>query len=93
MIGADREICILWVILKRTLWLERNKREEGGLGLILCIWTSLCSLCREVLASEAILNIPDKSDWRQCQISKEEEETLALRFRKDFEPFDFSLDD
>ncbi|XP_036754743.2 CWF19-like protein 1 isoform X3 [Manis pentadactyla] len=48
---------------------------------------------REVLASEAILNIPDKSDWRQCQISKEEEETLAHRFQKDFEPFDFSLDD
>ncbi|XP_023598995.1 CWF19-like protein 1 isoform X5 [Myotis lucifugus] len=48
---------------------------------------------REVLASEAILNIPDKSDWRQCQISKEEEETLARRFRKDFEPFDFTLDD
>ncbi|KAM9197030.1 CWF19-like protein 1 isoform 3-T3 [Dugong dugon] len=47
---------------------------------------------REVLASEAILNIPDKSDWRQCQISKEEEETLARRFRKDFEPFDFTLD-
>ncbi|KAM9051484.1 CWF19-like protein 1 isoform 3-T3 [Megaptera novaeangliae] len=48
---------------------------------------------REVLASEAILNIPDKSDWRQCQISKEEEETLARRFRKDFEPFDFTLGD
>ncbi|XP_065750296.1 CWF19-like protein 1 isoform X2 [Phocoena phocoena] len=48
---------------------------------------------REVLASEAILNIPDKSDWRQCQISKEEEETLARHFRKDFEPFDFTLDD
>lgn len=48
---------------------------------------------REVLASEAILNIPDKADWRQCQISKEEEETLARRFRKDFEPFDFTLDD
>ncbi|XP_058527205.1 CWF19-like protein 1 isoform X2 [Ochotona princeps] len=48
---------------------------------------------REVLASEAILNIPEKSDWRQCQISKEEEETLARRFRKDFEPFDFTLDD
>ncbi|XP_009008381.1 CWF19-like protein 1 isoform X2 [Callithrix jacchus] len=48
---------------------------------------------REVLASEAILNIPDKSDWRQCQISKEDEETLARRFRKDFEPFDFTLDD
>ncbi|ELW49348.1 CWF19-like protein 1 [Tupaia chinensis] len=48
---------------------------------------------REVLASEAILNIPDKSDWRQCHISKEEEETLARRFRKDFEPFDFTGDD
>ncbi|KAK2499118.1 hypothetical protein MC885_019995, partial [Smutsia gigantea] len=48
---------------------------------------------KQVLASEAILNIPDKSDWRQCHISKEEEETLARRFRKDFEPFDFSLDD
>lgn len=48
---------------------------------------------REVLASEAILNIPDKSDWRKCQMSKEEEETLARRFRKDFEPFDFTVDD
>ncbi|XP_012517197.1 PREDICTED: CWF19-like protein 1 isoform X2 [Propithecus coquereli] len=48
---------------------------------------------REVLASEAILNIPDRSDWRQCQMSKEDEETLARRFRKDFEPFDFTLDD
>ncbi|XP_011906866.1 CWF19-like protein 1 isoform X6 [Papio anubis] len=48
---------------------------------------------REVLASEAILNIPGKSDWRQCQISKEDEETLARRFRKDFEPYDFTLDD
>ncbi|XP_024411511.2 CWF19-like protein 1 isoform X1 [Desmodus rotundus] len=48
---------------------------------------------REVLASEAILNIPDKSDWRQCQTSKEEEEILARRFRKDFEPFDFTVDE
>ncbi|XP_029328388.1 CWF19-like protein 1 isoform X3 [Mus caroli] len=48
---------------------------------------------REVLASEAILNIPEKADWRQCQTSKDEEEALARRFRKDFEPFDFTLDD
>ncbi|KAF6108140.1 CWF19 like cell cycle control factor 1 [Phyllostomus discolor] len=48
---------------------------------------------REVLASEAILNIPDKSDWRQCQTSKEEEAALARRFRKDFEPFDFTADE
>ena len=68
-------------------------RGIKGFGLILSILTSLCSFCREVLASEAILNIPDKSDWRKCQISKEEEETLARRFRKDFEPFDFTVDD
>ena len=55
--------------------------------------TSSCSFRREVLASEAILNIPDKSDWRQCQTSKEEEEILAGRFRKDFEPFDFTVDE
>lgn len=46
-----------------------------------------------MLASEAILNIPEKADWRQCQTSKDEEEALARRFRKDFEPFDFTLDD
>uniref|UniRef100_H2ZSJ7 CWF19-like protein 1 n=1 Tax=Latimeria chalumnae TaxID=7897 RepID=H2ZSJ7_LATCH len=46
---------------------------------------------REVLASEAILNIPDKADWRQCKYSREEEETLAKTFREKFEPFDFTL--
>ncbi|XP_019403246.1 PREDICTED: CWF19-like protein 1 isoform X3 [Crocodylus porosus] len=46
---------------------------------------------REVLASEAILNIPDRADWRQCKSTKEEEEALSKAFREDFEPFDFSL--
>lgn len=36
-------------------------------------------LKKEVLASEAILNIPDWSEWRQCQMSKEEA-TLAHSF-------------
>ncbi|XP_029453116.1 CWF19-like protein 1 isoform X2 [Rhinatrema bivittatum] len=48
---------------------------------------------REVLASEAILNIPTRADWRECRYSREEEETLAKAFRRDFEPFDFSLTD
>ncbi|KAM3927554.1 CWF19-like protein 1 [Leptodactylus fuscus] len=48
---------------------------------------------REVLASEAILNIPTRSDWKACKLSKDEEESQAMAFRKDFEPFDFSLED
>ncbi|XP_061405323.1 CWF19-like protein 1 [Lethenteron reissneri] len=46
---------------------------------------------REVLASEAILNMPDRGDWRACKSSREEEEGMAKEFRKDFQPFDFSL--
>ncbi|XP_001513071.2 CWF19-like protein 1 [Ornithorhynchus anatinus] len=48
---------------------------------------------REVLASEAILNIPDKSDWRQCRLGREEEVAQSRLFRGDFQPFDFALDD
>uniref|UniRef100_A0A4W4GL74 CWF19-like protein 1 n=1 Tax=Electrophorus electricus TaxID=8005 RepID=A0A4W4GL74_ELEEL len=48
---------------------------------------------REVLASEAVLNIPTRSDWRECKYSKDEEEALTKRVRSDFQPFDFSLDD
>ncbi|XP_076862914.1 CWF19-like protein 1 [Brachyhypopomus gauderio] len=48
---------------------------------------------REVLASEAVLNIPTRSDWRECKYSRDEEETLTKQFRSDFQPFDFALDD
>ncbi|XP_053574705.1 CWF19-like protein 1 isoform X3 [Bombina bombina] len=48
---------------------------------------------REVLASEAILNIPTRADWRECKSTREEEESFAKSFRKEFEPFDFSLQD
>ncbi|KAM4747935.1 CWF19-like protein 1 [Rhinophrynus dorsalis] len=48
---------------------------------------------REVLASEAMLNIPTRADWRECKSSREEEESNAKAFREDFEPFDFSLED
>ncbi|XP_072327786.1 CWF19-like protein 1 isoform X2 [Scyliorhinus torazame] len=46
---------------------------------------------REVLASEAVLNIPDKANWRECKYSREEEEEFAKAFRKGFQPYDFSL--
>ncbi|KAG8579778.1 hypothetical protein GDO81_011051 [Engystomops pustulosus] len=48
---------------------------------------------REVLASEAILNIPTRADWKACKLSKDEEESLASAFQKAFEPFDFSFED
>ncbi|XP_040295132.1 CWF19-like protein 1 [Bufo bufo] len=48
---------------------------------------------REVLASGAILKMPTRADWKACTVSHDEEESLAKSFRKDFEPFDFSLQD
>ncbi|RXN17764.1 CWF19 1 [Labeo rohita] len=48
---------------------------------------------REVLASEALLNIPMRADWRECKSTKGEEEDQAKQVRSDFEPFDFAVDD
>eukprot|EP00079_Xenopus_tropicalis_P013168 XP_002941169.2 PREDICTED: CWF19-like protein 1 [Xenopus tropicalis] len=48
---------------------------------------------REVLASEAILNIPTRADWRDCKSSRAEEEDLTKTFRDAFEPFDLTLED
>ncbi len=72
-----------------------------------CLWPvcinllsiSACTFCvyvfvlREVLASEALLNIPMRADWRECKCTKEEEEDQAKQMRSDFEPFNFSHDD
>ena len=43
---------------------------------------------REVLASDRILDLSDKVDWKDCQMDKEEEIELATRIRKEFQPFD-----
>lgn len=43
---------------------------------------------REVLTSAAILNAPNKANWRDCISTKEEEEKLAQNFRELFESFD-----
>ncbi|XP_063980346.1 CWF19-like protein 1 isoform X2 [Diachasmimorpha longicaudata] len=43
---------------------------------------------REVLANDKILNLMHKVDWKDCQISKEEETDLAKTIRKKFEPYD-----
>ncbi|KAJ7987915.1 hypothetical protein DPEC_G00318190 [Dallia pectoralis] len=48
---------------------------------------------REVLASEVLLNIPDRADWRECKQSREEEESSSKQLRDDFQPHDFTLED
>ncbi|KAF2899890.1 hypothetical protein ILUMI_06297 [Ignelater luminosus] len=45
---------------------------------------------REVLASGPILNLSERIDWKDCILSKADEETLVKRIRSDFSPFDFT---
>ncbi|XP_038123069.1 CWF19-like protein 1 [Cyprinodon tularosa] len=48
---------------------------------------------REVLASEVLLNIPTRADWKECKQSREEEEDGCKRLRDDFQPYDFAWED
>uniref|UniRef100_A0A3B5A154 CWF19-like protein 1 n=1 Tax=Stegastes partitus TaxID=144197 RepID=A0A3B5A154_9TELE len=48
---------------------------------------------REVLASEALLNIPTRADWKECKQTREEEEESCKQLRDDFQPFDFAWED
>lgn len=43
---------------------------------------------REVLASDRILDIPERADWRECQLDQEEETELAKKIRNQFQPYD-----
>lgn len=47
---------------------------------------------REVLASVQLLNMPERVDWKACKINRQEEETHAEDFRRQFEQFDFTLE-
>ncbi|XP_063242249.1 CWF19-like protein 1 [Bacillus rossius redtenbacheri] len=46
---------------------------------------------REVLASSSLLDMEDRSDWRDCKIPKEEETEQAKQFRNAFQKFDFTV--
>ena len=52
-----------------------------------------CVVRREVLASQAVLNIPERADWKECKQTRDEEDECCKRLRDDFQPFDFALDD
>ncbi|KAM7515640.1 hypothetical protein LguiA_005223 [Lonicera macranthoides] len=41
---------------------------------------------REVLAG--LLNMPDRADWKNCKLSKEEETKMVEKFKNDFEEYD-----
>lgn len=47
---------------------------------------------REVLASSLILNVPERTNWKDCPTTKEEETAGAEKMRKHFQPFDFTDD-
>ncbi|KAK4885122.1 hypothetical protein RN001_001393 [Aquatica leii] len=46
---------------------------------------------RQVVASGAILNLPEKIDWKDCELKRENEERIVQSLRKAFEPFDFTM--
>ena len=46
---------------------------------------------REVLASKYLLNMEERTDWKECKVEKEVETKMANDFRSLFEPFDFTL--
>ncbi|XP_026182623.1 CWF19-like protein 1 [Mastacembelus armatus] len=48
---------------------------------------------REVLASEAVLNMPTRADWRECKQSRDEEEDTCKQLRDAFQPYDFAWAD
>ena len=42
---------------------------------------------REVLACDRILDIPNRADWRECVLDKDEENELARKIRNQFKPY------
>lgn len=46
---------------------------------------------REVLCSDRILDVPERFDWKDCQLSQEKEFALAEEIKANFEPFNVKL--
>ncbi|XP_038053166.1 CWF19-like protein 1 [Patiria miniata] len=65
---------------------------DGGVKLLHQIKRNFFPLQfgREVMASEDLLDMPDRANWKACSMEKEEEARLAQEFRKKFAPFDFN---
>lgn len=48
---------------------------------------------REVLASQGILDMPERVDWKVCSVSRSQETSLAEAFKSKFKKYDFTLED
>ncbi|XP_039448083.1 CWF19-like protein 1 homolog [Culex pipiens pallens] len=46
---------------------------------------------REIICADNLLNCEEKIDWRQCNLDRDEEDTMAKRFRESYKPYDFTL--
>jgi Protein similar to CwfJ C-terminus 2 len=46
---------------------------------------------REAMVGPSLLDMPEKVDWKDCQVSKEVEKEYAVKFRDEFQPFDFTV--
>lgn len=46
---------------------------------------------REVFCSSELFDCDEKSDWRQCSLTKEVEMDYVKKFREEFKPFDFTM--
>lgn len=46
---------------------------------------------REVVCCDRILDIPERFDWKDCQLSKDKEFMLAEKIKTQFKPYDVEL--
>lgn len=46
---------------------------------------------REVMSSPMLLNMPERIDWKKCNISEDEEKQNAASFKQMYRPFDFNF--
>jgi hypothetical protein len=44
------------------------------------------------VAEPPILNMPERVDWKNCKLTKEQETEHAQDFKEKFSAFDFSMD-
>ena len=63
--------------------------NSTSITYMLSVCVCVC-VCREVLCSPLLLATPDRVDWPQCSVSKDEETKMATQMRTNFQPFDFT---
>ena len=82
-------LCVMWDVCVRA-----------SVCVSVCVYVCVCVcahacvcvyMSREALAEPPILNMPERVDWRNCKMSKEEEAEQAAAFKATFRAFDFNF--